>query len=250
MNAYGEDLAYVHDAGFTDYMRKVAPAAIACLRQRGILSGLVVELGCGSGVFAHALLKAGYDVLGIDYSPYMLRLARRRARRARFVQASIWSAELPNCVAILSFGECLNYLFDARMRRDPLAAAAALFARAHAALAPGGVFLFDLATPGRGAGPELRFRQQRNWAVVARVREDHVQQTLTREIVTFRRVVGGFRRSAELHRTRLFRSRVVAMKLRRVGFRVTIRTTLGGVPLGPGMTALLAVRSARRAFGS
>ena len=77
-HGYSEDLAYVHDAGFTAFVRGSAPGILRLLRQRGIRDGFVVDVGCGTGVLAARLVEAGYRVLGIDLSPSMLRIARPR----------------------------------------------------------------------------------------------------------------------------------------------------------------------------
>src|SRR5689334_16023148 len=114
MAGYSEDLAYIHDAGYGDFARGAAPAALKTLRARGIATGLVVDLGCGSGIWAQALLAAGYDVLGIDISPTMIRLARRKAPGARFLTGSLFSMSLPACAAVTAMGECVNYAFDRR----------------------------------------------------------------------------------------------------------------------------------------
>ena len=54
------------------------------LENAGLRNGLVVDLGCGSGILAQELCAAGYKVHGIDQSEDMLLLARQRARTARF----------------------------------------------------------------------------------------------------------------------------------------------------------------------
>jgi predicted RNA methylase len=51
------------------------------LRQRGITTGLIVDLGRGTGVCAGVLTRAGYSVLSVDTSSSMLRIARRCAPR-------------------------------------------------------------------------------------------------------------------------------------------------------------------------
>ena len=81
---YREDLSFVHDAGFGGFARAAAPHLLDLLRRRGIESGAVVDLGCGSGIWARELVDAGYEALGIDASAAMVRLARRRAPAARF----------------------------------------------------------------------------------------------------------------------------------------------------------------------
>jgi len=50
--------------------------------------GLVVDLGCGIGHWALELNRAGYRVLGVDQSPAMIRLARRKAPASKFKAAS------------------------------------------------------------------------------------------------------------------------------------------------------------------
>lgn len=66
MPAYGPDVAHVHDTGHGDFARDAAPGVLALLREAGIHDGLVVDLGCGSGIWAAALTEAGYDVVGVD----------------------------------------------------------------------------------------------------------------------------------------------------------------------------------------
>src|SRR5271169_712016 len=100
MTAYDRDLAYIHDTGFTGFVRKAAPGLLRRLRQNGIRAGLVVDAGCGSGVWARELTGRGYAVLGIDISPDMIRLARRQAPVAKFQVGSFLSAELPACDAV------------------------------------------------------------------------------------------------------------------------------------------------------
>ncbi len=87
---YGPDLAHVHDVAFGDWVREAAPFVLARLRESGIEEGLVVDLGCGSGIWAAELLGAGYEALGVDASAEMLapgsdrdRCTMSSCRRAR-----------------------------------------------------------------------------------------------------------------------------------------------------------------------
>ena len=45
--------------------------------------GPVVDLGCGPGSHALALARRGYDIVGVDGSPRMIKVARTRASRDR-----------------------------------------------------------------------------------------------------------------------------------------------------------------------
>src|SRR5262249_1981689 len=78
----------------------------------GLDRGLVIDLGCGSGLLSKPLADAGHDVLGLDLSAAMLALARERVPSGRFVQGSVLTADLPSCVAVAAVGDGLNYLFD------------------------------------------------------------------------------------------------------------------------------------------
>ena len=241
---YGEDLAYIHDTGHGDFARHAAPAILKTLRRAAIRGGLIVDLGCGSGIFARAMTEAGYEVLGIDQSDEMLRIAGRRAPRARFRHGSYLNVALPRCAAVTALGECFNYLFD---DANTLRALSRLFRRIHDALEPGGLFIFDVATPGRGGGPGKRQKNVhgRDWAILLETEEDPRRRTLTRRIVSFRKVGDLYRRSEEVHRLRLYRPDDIVAELRRAGFGVRRLRGYGRVRLPSGWVAMVA-RKPRR----
>ncbi len=239
---YGADLAFVHDAGFGGFARGAAPWILAQLRRRGIRSGRVVDLGCGSGLWAAELCQAGYDVHGVDISAAMIALARRRAPQATFRRGSLLTARLPRCDAVTSLGECLSYTFDVHAGTRALAG---LFRRVHHALRPGGLFVFDVATPGRGAGPPVRWHAGDGWVVVARVSEDAKRRTLTRRIATFRRRGRTWRRSDEVHRLRLYRPREILAALQKAGFRARAVNGYGRLRLPGGWVGFVAWKDAR-----
>ena len=87
-HSYQHDLAYIHDTGFGDFARSSAPCLLQLFRKNGINDGLVVDLGCGSGIWAKALVDAGYQVVGVDKSPAMIEIARQRVPEATFHVAS------------------------------------------------------------------------------------------------------------------------------------------------------------------
>src|SRR6476620_9236965 len=105
MAGYTDDLAFIHDAGFGDLARHAAGVLQNALRAHGFRTGLIVDLGCGSGILSKAMIDAGYDVLGIDISPAMIRIARKRVPRARFATASLLRFEFPACHAVAAIGE-------------------------------------------------------------------------------------------------------------------------------------------------
>ena len=49
-------------------------------RYMGPRGGRILDLGCGTGSYAAGLAEAGFDVVATDFSPGMLKQARRKAR--------------------------------------------------------------------------------------------------------------------------------------------------------------------------
>jgi SAM-dependent methyltransferase len=237
--AYRDDLAYIHDAGFGRFARNAAAVLLAELQRRNLHGGLVIDLGCGSGILAADITAAGFEVLGFDISRAMLALARKRAPTARFHRRSLWTAKLPPCIAVTAIGEILNYLFDRRNSSDALTN---LFRRVHAALCPGGLFLFDVAGPGRvpGSGPMNRFWEGKDWAALVISEEDRRRKLLTRQITSFRRMGRLYRRDCEIHRLQLLRGVELAAQLRNLGFRVRLLRRYQSLPLPSGCMGLLA----------
>jgi SAM-dependent methyltransferase len=225
VNRYGDDLAYIHHAGFSEFAKSAAAGVIELLAKHGVHS--VIEIGCGSGVLARALTSAGFDVLGFDPSPAMIAIARETAPDARFEVASLETARMPPCDAIVAMGEVLNY-GDLR----------AFVPRAAAALRRGGVLLFDIAE--RGSYPEhdeVRVGGE-EWSVIAI--KDSDGRTLTRRVLTFREVDGETRRDEEVHVLELYDRAEVLELLRE--FRVRVRRSYGRRRLPKGHAVYFGVR--------
>jgi SAM-dependent methyltransferase len=235
---YNEDLAYIHDVGFRDYVMKSIPEILEIFKQHHIQAELIVDLGCGSGLSTEILYKAGYSVLGIDISAAMIAIAQARVPTAKFRVASLFTAEIPPCTAVISIGECLSYAFDANSD----AALNSLFQRIYHALAPGGLFIFDVVVPGHVApGETLKsFTEGEDWIVLVEKQEDPIQQILTRRIITLRQIEGLYRRNDEVHQQRLFDRDALAKALIQNGFQVEICDRYGEFRLPPARIAVIA----------
>lgn len=238
-DAYRDDLAYIHDAGFGGFARNAAPVLLADLRRRHVDRGLVIDLGCGSGILAEEVSAAGYDVLGIDISPAFIARARQRVPEGEFRVGSLLTVELPSCVAVAAVGECLNYLFDTGHSEEALVR---LFGRVLDSLEPGGPLLFDVAGPGRvpGAGAYRNHAEGDDWAVLVVLEEDRQQRLLTRRITSFRKVGDLYRRDHEVHTQRLLPRDEVAAWLHEAGFQVEVLDGYGPMPFAPGLAGFLA----------
>ncbi len=242
MADYGKDLAYVHDAGFLDLAEQATPLIAGLLAERGVRSGRVVELGCGSGATAAALSAEGFEVQGIDTSRAMIGIARARAPEARFRVGSWTDAALPECEAVIAVGEVFNYLGSARGTKAELRA---LFKRVAAGLRPGGLFVFDAAGPGRvPRGSGEAFRIGPDWAILYRADEAASGRTMERRMTTFRRITQGatYRRHEEVHRLRLWPATEVAALLREAGFRAQVRRAYDPDRPVPGLRVFVARR--------
>ena len=182
---YGSAQAGIHHERFGALAAMAASDLLAELRAAGLASGTVVDLGCGSGILARLLVDAAYDVVGIDLSPAMVELARAQAPGARFSVGSVHDAELPaGCVGVVATGEVLCYATDQRAGREALAR---LAARVRDALAPGGIWLFDVSGPGRAGptGTAKQFHRADDWCLGMTATEDATTGRLDREITIF-----------------------------------------------------------------
>jgi ubiquinone/menaquinone biosynthesis C-methylase UbiE len=80
MDSYRDDLAYVHDAGFGRVAESAPRLVLEFLAAKGQPPARLLDLGCGTGIFAQVLAAHGHHVTGMDISPGMLRRIGFRAR--------------------------------------------------------------------------------------------------------------------------------------------------------------------------
>ena len=105
---------------------------------------LVVELGCGTGSFTMVMAKKGYDIMGIDLSPEMLDIARRKSSKAgldiMFLEQDMRELDL-YCTTgtVVSVCDSINYLLE---DEDVVET----FKLVNNFLFPKGIFIFDFNT--------------------------------------------------------------------------------------------------------
>ncbi len=238
-NYYGEDLAYIHDVGHSDYALQSAPGILEILQQHHLDQGLIVDLGCGSGLSAQELVNAGYQVLGIDCSEALLAIARARVPYAEFRVESFFQSTIPVCNAVISIGECLNYQFNPDHHRH---SHTQLFSRVFQALVPGGIFLFDLAEPGQVAPEQISrgFREGDDWIVLVEKQEDPNTTILTRRIITLRKSGETYRRADEEHHLQLYKATEIVTELNQIGFHTQTTHCYGSYQLPFAHSAFIA----------
>jgi SAM-dependent methyltransferase len=234
---YHSDLAYIQHHGFSSFASAAAPGLLQLLRRAGITSGHVVDLGCGDGTWLRALISRGYTATGVDQSRDLLRYARAAAPEAALTKRSVHRVALPHCDAITALGEVLSY------HPVSLAALGRLFRRAHAALRPGGVLVFDALVTGRPLS-YWTWRAGTSWAVLVRVEER--KNRVIRQIISFRRAGGRYRRREEKHVLFVTSRASLVSALRRAGFKVQTTRRYGRSALGERRLAFVARKRKRQ----
>ena len=107
-------------------------------------SGIVLDLGCGTGAMTEILAGYGYDMIGVDSSEDMLELAMEKRLRSGhdilYLLQDMREFELYGTVrAAVSVCDSLNYITDPEDLKT-------VFRLVNNYLAPGGIFLFDFNT--------------------------------------------------------------------------------------------------------
>ena len=217
---YGAEPAEIHHTSFGDLAADAAELVIERLRGVGLTSGRVTDLGCGSGILAAELLDAGYAVDGVDLSEAMIDLARTTAPAGEFSVGSVHDVAIRPSVAVTATGEVLNSAVDPRVGLQALTAVAD---RSFHALVPSGVLAFDISTPGRNFGADVRhvFHDRDTWLLGMHATEtDH---RLERRIVILNREADGrYRRVDEHYKLALYDVDAVTGALEAIGFVVEV----------------------------
>ena len=133
------------------------------LKNHGIENGLVLDLGCGSGIMTEKLARAGYDMTGVDLSEEMLSEAIKKRDKSGldilYLCQDMRSFELYGTMrAIICICDCVNYIIDPDELKE-------MFKLVNNYLDPDGVFIFDVNTT-------HKYRDEIGDCTIAENRED------------------------------------------------------------------------------
>ena len=133
------------------------------LRDFGVPSGILLELGCGTGSMTELLAEQGYDMIGIDNSEEMLELAAEtRAASGHdilYLCQDMREFELyGTAAAAVSVCDSMNYILENEELKQ-------VFSLVNNYLDPGGIFLFDLNT-------EYKYKELLGDSTIAEDREE------------------------------------------------------------------------------
>ena len=110
----------------------------------GVKSGIILDLGCGTGTMTEILAGYGYDMIGVDNSEDMLELAMEKriasGHDILYLLQDMREFELYGTVrAVVSVCDSVNYITEPEEL-------AGVFRLVNNYLDPGGIFLFDFNT--------------------------------------------------------------------------------------------------------
>ena len=114
------------------------------LKEHGISDGLLLDLGCGTGKLTRLLAAEGYDMIGVDLSEEMLKIALEHEmedpKQILYLQQDMREFELYGTVrAIVSICDSMNYILE----KEDLVQ---VFKLVNNYLDPSGIFIFDMNT--------------------------------------------------------------------------------------------------------
>ncbi len=238
---YRRDLALAHHRGFGFHADACAPGILTMLEPVRARGGLVVELGCGSGLLTRHLVDAGHRVIATDASPAMLELAHELVGDAEEIRELVLPDDpIPPADAIVGVGHCLNYLPDAASIDRALIAIAQ-------ALRPGGLLAIDLCDR-EWAAQRLDAKPAgwvaEDWAIVTESSVPSPDRFI-RQMATFiLNDDGSWRRDDERHDNVMVDTARVPGLLGEHGIEATVESSFGSETLPIGLRAVIGHRLA------
>ncbi len=236
---YREDLALVHHRGFGFHAELCAPGILRLLQPVRDRKGLVVELGCGSGLLTRYLVDAGHRLLATDASPAMLELAREYVPDAEAIERlSLPDDPIPEADAVVSIGHVLSYLPHETAIERALAATAK-------ALRPGGILALDICDLEWGRArrdiPNAGWVAD-DWALVTEFSSPTPTRFVRQMAVFTRQPDGSWRRSDERHDNTLIDTAQVPGLLARYGVDTQVGRSFGDETLPIGLHTIIGSR--------
>lgn len=167
MAEYGEGIMYESFARVYDTFMDNVPYDkwvkdfTDIMKQYHIQNGILLDLGCGTGSLSIRLSKAGYDMIGIDYSMDMLNIAREKSEGMDilYLEQDMREFELYGTVrAVLCVCDSINYILEP----DEVVE---VFSLVDNYLDPNGLFIFDFNT-------DYKYREIIGDKIIAEDREE------------------------------------------------------------------------------
>jgi SAM-dependent methyltransferase len=229
----------IHHLGFGFHADDCGPGILALLEPFLERGGLVVELGCGSGLLTKFLVDAGHRVIATDASPAMLEIARSYADGAQEIRPLVLPDDpIPAADAIVSVGHVLSYLPDEDSIDRALVACAQ-------ALRPDGILAINICDLAYGEGradQTTRGWVAEDWALVTEFSLP-TPDRFVRQMATFtKNEDGSWRRDDERHDNVLIDTSRIPELLARHGVDATLGGAFGDEEPIVGLTTVVGHR--------
>ncbi len=221
-------LAPIYDTvGMANYVSAVTPRLIDFAQRIDWLGRRIVVLGCGTGGAIEYLAQYPFTITGVDSTPEMLEIARRKLNEAggsiKWLQLDM--RDTGNQIMQSDMVLALNVMNELNSLRD----LEAVFATAHKILEAGKLFIFDMTTlqgltQSGESNENLLYDATDTLSVFSTSEYDFERQMQTLRYIIFRQQNGQWQRSEARRILRAFPVQAVASLLQRNGFQ--IRTIL------------------------
>lgn len=133
------------------------------LKNRAYKVRSVLDVACGTGEFVSVMRNGCTDILGIDFEPAMIDVAKKQVPDADFLVAGLFDFDLGRTFDLVSCNyETVNFALD----REQLLK---LFANVAKHLNKGGIFVFDFKTPNATDKDSFLFEESSDFDYVKEV---------------------------------------------------------------------------------
>lgn len=193
------------------------------LSELGLEPSNLLDVACGEGTFALMMSRLGYDVVGVDQSPEMIRLARKQAwEEKRGIEFLVEDMRALPFEAQFDLVTCLfdslNYMLTIQDLSDA-------FMSVYRALRPDGLFIFDMNTIYGLAVDWMRQEtyiqnEAPDFIELHRQSFDYENLVATMTITIFRQRGKTWQRIEETHRERGYPVADIQFLLHEIGFEV------------------------------
>ena len=207
--------AWVYNRHWGHFSERALPVIERLMLQQLPPKARILDLCCGTGQLAGALIERGYQVTGLDGSREMIHFAQKNASDGEFIVEDARSFKLPAVYhGVISTFDSLNHIMS-------LKELIKVFGNVYTALREGGLFLFDL-----NMEEGYRARWRGSFGIVE---DDHVcvirssyrpeEKIGQTDITIFRLVKGKWERSDLKLLQKCYSEAEVRSALETVGFR-------------------------------
>ncbi len=220
-------LAPIYDiVGMADYTSAITPKLMDYAQRMDWLGRRIVVLGCGTGGAIEYLSQYPYTITGIDSTPEMLEVARRKmdipGLSIKWLQLDM--RDTGNQIMACDMVMALNVMNELNSLRD----LETVFATAQRILEDGKLFIFDMMTvqglSAAATSEQLMYDDGNSVTVFSSKEYEFERQMQTINYIIFRQLDGTWKRTEAKRVLRAFPVQAVASLLQRNNF--TIRTIM------------------------